>query len=105
MERPAPAGLFFCDPKVPWVATCAFNGSAILPVVAPFSRRLRRIEAPRLAAIGLTVALLAIFVAYGYALTAGPASAAGVVAAAALVGIAGIGLLYAWRAVTGASFD
>ena len=41
----------------------------------------------------------------GYALTAGPASAAGVVAAAAVVGIAGTGLLFAWRAVTGASFD
>jgi len=58
-----------------------------------------------LAAIGISVALLAMLVAYGYALTAGPASAAGVVAAAAVVGIAGTGLLFAWRAVTGASFD
>ena len=58
-----------------------------------------------MAAIGISVALLAMLVAYGYALTAGPASAAGVVAAAAVVGIAGTGLLFAWRAVTGASFD
>ncbi len=58
-----------------------------------------------MAAVGLSVALLAVLVAYGYALTAGPATAAGIVAAAALVGIAGTGLLYAWRAVTGASFE
>jgi hypothetical protein len=58
-----------------------------------------------LAAVGLAVALLAVLVAYGYALTAGPATTAGLVAAAALVGIAGTGLLYAWRPATGASFE
>ena len=58
-----------------------------------------------MAALGLSVALLAVLVAYGYALTAGPVTAAGVVAAVALVGIAGIGVLYAWRPATGASFE
>ena len=37
--------------------------------VAPLSRRLRRIEEPRLAALGLTVPLLLILAAYGYAMT------------------------------------
>jgi hypothetical protein len=73
--------------------------------VAPLSRRLRRIEEPRMAAIGLAVAMVALLAAYGYALTATAVTADGVVAAAVLVGIAGTGLLYAWRAVTGASGD
>jgi len=58
-----------------------------------------------MAAIGLAVALLALLAAYGYALTASAVTADGVVAAAVLVVIAGTGLLYAWRAVTGASGD
>ncbi len=58
-----------------------------------------------MAAMGLVVALLAILAAYGYALTTTPVTAPGIVAAVALVGIAGTGLLYAWRAVTGASVE
>ena len=58
-----------------------------------------------MAALGLVVALLAILAAYGYALTTTTATADGVVAAIVLVGIAGTGLLYAWRAVTGASVE
>ena len=51
----------------------------------------------------LAVALVAILLAYGYALTLSPATPGGLASAAALLGIAGTGLLYAWRAVTGAS--
>lgn len=58
-----------------------------------------------MAALGLVVALLAILAAYGYSLTTNPATADGVVAAVVLVGVAGTGLLYAWRAVTGASAE
>ena len=73
--------------------------------VASLSRRLRRIEEPRLAAIFLGAALLVVLAAYGYAVAIGPVATGGIVSAAALVGIAGTGLLYAWRAVTGASSE
>ena len=56
-----------------------------------------------MAAAFLAVPLLAILAAYGFALTVSPATTGGMLSAVALVGIAGIGLLYAWRAVTGAS--
>ena len=68
-------------------------------------RRLRRIDEPRLAAAALALPLLVILAAYGYALTSVNPTPGGVTAAAALVGIAGTGLLYAWRAVTGASSE
>jgi hypothetical protein len=58
-----------------------------------------------MAAIGLAVPLLGILAAYGYALTTVPATRGGLLAAAGVVGIAGTGLLYAWRAVTGASVE
>ena len=51
----------------------------------------------------LAVPLLAMLAAYGYALTVSPAGNAAIGSAVALAGIAGTGLLYAWRAVTGAS--
>ena len=56
-----------------------------------------------MAALGLALPLLAMLAAYGYAATAVPATSEAVVSAAGLVGIGGTGLLYAWRAVTGAS--
>ena len=68
-------------------------------------RRLRRIDEPRLAAAALALPLLVLLAAYGYALTSVDPTPGGVTAAAALVGIAGTGLLYAWRAVTGASSE
>lgn len=77
--------------------------SAILAGVAPITRRLRRIEEPRMAGAFLAVALLALLAAYGYALTTSTPMAAAAAAAVGLVGMAGAGLLYAWRAVTGAS--
>ncbi len=58
-----------------------------------------------MAALGLVVALLAILAAYGYSLTTSPVTVDGIVAAIVLVGMAGTGLLYAWRAVTGASVE
>ena len=66
---------------------------------------MRRIEEPRVAAAALALPLLVIIAAYGYALTSVDATPGGVTAAAGLVGIAGTGLLYAWRAVTGASSE
>lgn len=68
-------------------------------------RRLRRIEEPRMAAAALALPLLVILAAYGYALISVAATPGGVAAAAGLVGIAGTGLLYAWRAVAGASSE
>ena len=56
-------------------------------------------------AIGLAVPLLLILAAYGYALTSVSPTPGGLAAAAGVVGIAGTGLLYAWRAVTGASSE
>jgi hypothetical protein len=58
-----------------------------------------------MAAIGLAVALLAVLAAYAYSLTNTAVTVSGIVAAAALAGMAGTGLLYAWRAVTGASVE
>jgi len=58
-----------------------------------------------MAAIGLAVVWLAVLATYGYAVAISPTTSEGVLAAAALVGIALTGLLYAWRAVTGASIE
>jgi len=73
--------------------------------VAPITRRLRRIEEPRLAAVALAIPILLMLAAYAFALTSVAPTPGGVTAAAGLVGIAGTGLLYAWRAVTGASSE
>ena len=54
-------------------------------------------------ALGLIVGLLLILAAYGYAMTSVSPTPGGLAAAAGLVGIVGTGLLYAWRAVAGAS--
>ncbi|HYT13878.1 MAG TPA: hypothetical protein VEL12_13925 [Candidatus Nitrosopolaris sp.] len=58
-----------------------------------------------MAAIGLAVVWLVVLAAYGYALAISPTTSGGALAAAAVVGIAATGLLYAWRAVTGASVE
>jgi len=58
-----------------------------------------------MAAAALALPLLVVLAAYGYALTSVDATPGGVAAAAGLVGIAGTGLLYAWRAVAGASSE
>jgi len=56
-----------------------------------------------MAAAALAVPILVILAAYGFALTSVDPTPGGVTASAGLVGIVGTGLLYAWRAVTGAS--
>jgi hypothetical protein len=58
-----------------------------------------------MAALLLAVPVLGILAAYGYALTTVKWTAGGLAAAAGVVGIAGTGLVYAWRAVTGASVE
>jgi hypothetical protein len=58
-----------------------------------------------MAALLLAVPVIGILAAYGYALTTVKPTQGGLAAAAGVVGIAGTGLLYAWRAVTGASVE
>ena len=58
-----------------------------------------------MAAVALAVPILVILAAYGFALMSVDPTPGGLTAAAALVGIVGTGLLYAWRAVTGASSE
>jgi hypothetical protein len=70
--------------------------------VAPLDQRLRRVETPRLAAAGLGLAFLLLLAAYAYLLTISAATTSGLLAAGAAVLIAGSGIAYAWRAVTGA---
>src|SRR5712691_9633440 len=65
--------------------------------MAPRFRRLRRIDVPGVASIGLGLALAAILFAYGYGVTASKATAGGVAAAAALLAVGGAGRLYASR--------
>src|SRR2546427_10787245 len=68
--------------------------------VVSLSRRLRRIEEPRMAAASLGVALLVVLAAYAYAVAIGPAVGGGIVAGGAPVGRGGAGRLYAWGAGT-----
>lgn len=90
---------------VPDVRNFRTNAVCDTAPVAPLSRQLRRIEEPRTAGLGLALAVLVLLAAYGYALTSSTWTAGGIASAAGLVGIAGVGLLYAWRAVTGASSE
>jgi len=53
----------------------------------------------------LVLPLIGMLAAYGYALTTVKFTLSGLAAAAGLVGIAGTGVLYAWRAVSGASVE
>jgi hypothetical protein len=47
--------------------------------------------------VGLALTVLLALAAYGFDLISTPATTEGVAAAAALVAVAGCGLLYAWR--------
>jgi hypothetical protein len=58
-----------------------------------------------MAALLLAVPLIGILAAYGYALTTVKFTAGGLAAAAGVVVIAGTGLVYASRALTGASVE
>jgi hypothetical protein len=59
----------------------------------------------RIAAATLGLALLLLLAAYGYGLATSQATPGAVISAVALVGIAGSGLLYAWRLGAGGIVD
>jgi hypothetical protein len=69
------------------------------------SRSLARWDPVRVAAGVLGLAALLLLAAYGFGLTAAPVTIGGVLAAVALIGIAGSGLLYAWRPGAGGIVD
>ena len=58
-----------------------------------------------MAAVALAVALVLFLVAYGVEVATSAPTLGSALAAAALVGIAGIGLLYAWRLAAGGVVD
>ncbi|TME54962.1 MAG: hypothetical protein E6I53_00780 [Chloroflexi bacterium] len=65
--------------------------------MAVFSRRLRRWDLVRVAALAVGVAWLGLFGAFGYAAISQQPTTAGLAAAAAALLIAAAGILYAWR--------
>jgi hypothetical protein len=73
--------------------------------MATLSRALGRWDPIRVAAIFVGLATLLLLAAYGYAAAIVQPTPGGVAAAAALVGIAGSGLLYAWRLGAGGIVD
>jgi hypothetical protein len=73
--------------------------------MAALSRGLARWDPTRVAAAALGIAVLLLAAAYGFSLTAAPVTLGAVVSAVALVGIAGSGLLYAWRLGAGGIVD
>jgi hypothetical protein len=73
--------------------------------MAALSRALARWDPLRLAAVALGLAVLLLVAAYGVSLTVAPFTLGAAVSAVALVGIAGSGLLYAWRLGAGGIVD
>ena len=69
------------------------------------SRALRRWDPIRVAAAFLGLAVLVLLVAYGYAAAYVQPALSDVLVAVALAGIAGSGLLYAWRLGAGGIVD
>ena len=65
--------------------------------MAMFSRRLRRWDLVRVAALAVGVAWLGLFGAFGYAAISQQPTTTGLAAAAAALLIAAAGILYAWR--------
>jgi hypothetical protein len=65
--------------------------------MAPLTQALRRWDPVRVAVVALGLAMLLILAAYVLALASVPATPEGVGSAFALIVIAGVGLLYAWR--------
>ena len=66
---------------------------------------LRRLEAPRAAALALGLALVMMVGAYVFAAIEALPSAGGVIAAVGAIAIAGTGLLYPFRLGTGGAVD
>jgi hypothetical protein len=73
--------------------------------MAALSRALARWDPLRVAAAALGLAVLLLVAAYGVSLTVAQATPGAVVSVVALVGIAGSGLLYAWRLAAGGIVD
>jgi hypothetical protein len=73
--------------------------------MAALSRALGRWDPLRVAVAALGLAVLLLLAAYGISLTAAQATPGAVVSAVALIGIAGSGLLYAWRPGAGGIVD
>jgi hypothetical protein len=69
------------------------------------SRWLARYELVRSAAFWLTLTVLAVLAAYAFAAFYSPPTPGGIAAAVALIGVAGAGLLYAWRPGIGGPGD
>jgi len=69
------------------------------------SRALARWDPVRVAAAGLGLAVLALVAAYGVSLGSSQVTPGAAVSAIALAGIAGSGLLYAWRLGAGGIVD
>ena len=65
--------------------------------MASINRALRHWDLLRVAVAALGLAVLLMVAAYGFDLTSVPATPEGVGSALALIIIAGVGLLYAWR--------
>jgi hypothetical protein len=73
--------------------------------MAALSRALARWDPMRVAGTALGIAVLILAAAYGFSLTAASVTLGAVVSVVALVGIAGSGLLYAWRLGAGGIVD
>lgn len=70
-----------------------------------FSRRATRFDAVRTAALFITACTVLAVAAYGFAAVYSTPTPAALVAAVVALGIAGSGLLYAWRPGTGGLGD
>ena len=68
-------------------------------------RAFQRWDAPRVAGVGLGLAMVLLVAAYGFAAYESGATQGGVVAAVAAVAFAGCGLLYAFRLGAGGIVD
>ncbi|HEY0830684.1 MAG TPA: hypothetical protein VGE99_06035 [Candidatus Dormibacteraeota bacterium] len=73
--------------------------------MAALSRALARLDPLRVAAAVLGLAVLLLVAAYGVSLTVVQVTLGAAVSVVALVGIAGFGLLYAWRLGAGGIVD
>ena len=73
--------------------------------MSTLSRALRRWDPIRVAAVFLGLALLLLLAAYGFAATTINPTPGAIAAVVAVVGIAGSGLLYAWRLGAGGIVD
>jgi hypothetical protein len=73
--------------------------------MAALSRALARWDPVRVAAAPLGLAIVLLAAAYGVSLTVAQLTPGAAVAVVALVGIAGSGLLYAWRLGAGGIVD